>query len=205
MKEILTPKYSKPIEREYEAWIIQEIEKYFQSLGVKFVIFAVSPKDEPVWPADECLSYNGIIVGLQFKRAKLSEDNKHLSWSLDEPKHQFNTILGRPEIFYCLPTFINRDFRSQALQHCLFWRPTEDSPAHVAWYHNPNQTTTIFNPIKDACRWGLFIENIMNDCVGKKVYDKSQLVWYINTFFEMDRGNYDSNGLYALYIELHNN
>ena len=66
---------SKPQEREYEAWIVQGIEEYFERLGAAaYAIWAVSPHDEAHWPADEALAMGCKLVGLQFKQAKLADD-----------------------------------------------------------------------------------------------------------------------------------
>ena len=42
-------------------------------------------------------------------------------------------IQKHEEIFYCLPTFLNRDYRHQALHHCLFWRPEKGVMNRTAW------------------------------------------------------------------------
>lgn len=187
MLDILKTKYTKPIEREYESWIVQEIEKYFNSLGIKCVLLAVSPKVEKQWPADIQLFHPGIAVGLQFKRAmtdgsKVPPDLNDLYWSLGTPKGQFYNILVRKEIYYCLPTFINRSFNHQSLHHSLFWRPDTDIIIqHIfqnrfakknllylrAKYGSKSSDRTQFTNIKETHRWGYFAEMIPE--IGIKV------------------------------------
>ena len=215
MQKILNTKYTKPIEREYEAWIIQEIEKYFQSLGIKFIILAVSPIVESIWPADDYLSYYGLTVGLQFKKVELAQgkiDFTRLFWSLSRPKNQFDLILRTPNIFYCLPTFINRDFRSQALHHCLFWKPEQDTISRYAWYDNPNKQLlkTIFSEIKKAPRWGLFVEQILySPLYSERIFKRQQLEEFYFDLININLARTDdvereecTDGTYLLYVEV---
>ena len=68
-----------------------------------------------------------------------------------------------------MPTFINRDFKRQALNHCLFWRPNPKDPRDLnAWYDNPNARTP-HKSIGDSPRWGFFIEKIIGCKIGKKI------------------------------------
>src|SRR5687768_1404406 len=112
MSGILGTRHTRPLEREYEAWAVQGIEEYFRDLGLWAAVWAVSPRVEVTWPADEVLATGGKVVGLQFKQAKLAKkgiDFDSLNWTLAQPPAQFGRIQSRPEIYYCLPTFINRD------------------------------------------------------------------------------------------------
>jgi hypothetical protein len=175
---------SRPQEREYEAWIVQEIEEYFERLGAAaYAIWAVSPHDEAHWPVDEALAMGCKLVGLQFKQAKLADDNPEfdrLKWTLHQPPGQFALVQKNPEIFYCLPTFINRRFRKRALDHCLFWRPDTQNDLNV-WYDNPAAGT----PYKKVCnsmRWGRFIEAVLSCQIGIRVTSVEQANQYIRSF-----------------------
>jgi len=180
-------KYSSPLEREYEAWIIQGIEDYFNSLGQKIAIWAVSPSDEVNWPADEHLIVGKKLIGLQLKKVTY-KDNRNkpkefgrLNWTFHNPKGQFQLVLKFPEIFYCLPTFINRDYRSQAIQHCLFWRPEKGVKDDMnAWYDN-SIAQTPHKSIYNADRWGLFIEKILSCKVGKRIGSIDDAKTYVDS------------------------
>jgi hypothetical protein len=176
MHKILGERYAKPLEREYEAWIVAGIESYLKNIGLKYAIWAIGPKQENVWPADEALSTGSKIVGLQFKRADLSEtagptSKSNLKWDLSHPAHQFGLVKANKEVFYCLPTFINRDLRAEALHHCLFWRPDSSKPDNKnPWYENPRaHDDNPYKKISGAMRWGLFFEELMHCDVGVEV------------------------------------
>lgn len=170
--DYLARRISYPLEREYEAWIIHQIEHYFRGLGVPVSIFAVSPTDEKTWPADEVVDVNGKIVGLQFKKPQLTipcapNDFTRLHW--DFSPQQLQRVVVHAEIFFCLPTFMNRDVRDEALRQCLFWRPP-DATDHRAWYENTNpQVKTQHVRICDAPRWGLFVEQFIRCQIGRKL------------------------------------
>lgn len=163
-----------PLEREYEAWIIHQIERYFRRLHIPADVFAVSPTDEETWPGDEVVGVNDKIVGLQFKKPQLASHNApndftRLYWNLSRPPQQLQRMVTHAEIFFCLPTFMNRDVRNEALNHCLFWRPP-DATYHQAWYDNANpQVKTQHRKICDAPRWGLFVEQFIRCQVGQKL------------------------------------
>lgn len=44
MHKILGERYAKPLEREYEAWIVAGIESYLKNIGLKYAIWAIGPK-----------------------------------------------------------------------------------------------------------------------------------------------------------------
>jgi len=166
-----------PIEREFEGWIVGQIDDYFSGLGVPVTLFAVSPKDESTWPADEALDLEGKLVGLQFKRPHLRggqpNDFSRLYWELAQPATQLPLVYSHKEIYYCLPTFANRTLRREALHHCLFWRP-EGSVGSTAWYcnHNP-QVKTPFIEVCDAPRWGWLVEQVLKCDVGYRMNGRS--------------------------------
>jgi hypothetical protein len=161
---------SYPLEREYEAWIMQQIDDYFGALGIPVDVFAVSPADEETWPTDEVVGYDGKIVGLQFKKPRLAHpptDFSRLHWDFSSPATQLPRLIAHPEIFYCLPTFMNRRFRREALTHCVFWRPT-DASDHRAWYENNSpKVKTKHSRICDAPRWGFFVEQFVSCKIGR--------------------------------------
>lgn len=177
--------FSIPLEREYEAWIIRGIEEYFLSLGQCISIWAVSPMDEVNWPADESMIIGKKLIGLQMKKVDYKNNGTkprkfgRLRWSFHNPKGQFDLVVKFPEIFYCLPTFINRDLKDQALSHCLFWRPDPKTKRNLnAWYDNSNAHTP-HNSIGTADRWGKFIESIVECSIGKKIESFSEAKNYV--------------------------
>jgi hypothetical protein len=180
MLDILKPKWSYPLEREFEAWIIAGIEQYARRLGRKAVIWAVSPMLEPTWPADEAVQYDGKLFGLQFKQPKLERGTlgfDRLKWDLRQPIRQLAMVQGRSEIFYCLPTFVNRDYRRNALQHCLFWRPGQALNPNV-WYDNPLAQTPYKNARASGKRWGEFVENLEECAIGVSIRESGDLRSY---------------------------
>lgn len=177
MIDVLLPVFSKPIEREYEGWLVRGIEKYFQELGIFAVVWAVSPIIESTWPADEHFLTSGKIIGLQMKKASLcirqnrNPDFSDLHWNLYDPKGQFELIQKKNEIYYCLPTFINRKWRDKALEHCIFWRPTT-AINYNTWYDNPRAKDNPYSKISvhpNALRWGYFYEKVMACDIGVRL------------------------------------
>ena len=173
MTKYLQTTYSIPLEREFEGWIVAGMERYLKRLGLDYAIWAVGPAKEVAWPADEYLLTNSKMVGLQFKQAKLAKGPvtaSRLKWTLHQPPRQFELVQRFPEIFYCLPTFINRELREEALQHCIFWRPSEKVDKNV-WYNNPKGGTP-YKCEKHSMRWGLFVEGLLDCSLGKPIQDQ---------------------------------
>ncbi len=164
-----------PLEREYEAWIANAIERYFLMTRHRVSLFAVSPADEVSWPADEALATAGKVVGFQFKSPKLSLSRgasgsapDALHWGLHQPPGQFELLIAFPEIFYCLPTFTNRRYRHVALHHCLFWRPPNKNK--MAWYDNQSPRVRTRNKkLSNEMRWGYFVEQMLYCDIGTKM------------------------------------
>lgn len=98
------------------------MEDYFRHLGVEVEVFAVSPQDEQEVGVDEQVVFHGKVVGFQFKRPH-PKGSHDVVWEVGQPDHQFRKIRSDPELFYALPTFLNRDAHRESLYHCLFWRP----------------------------------------------------------------------------------
>ncbi len=160
------------------------IERYFTDLGIHFAIWAVSPGIEAKWPADEKSLVSCKIVGLQFKQAKLATGPlgfDRLKWTLHEPAGQFALVTSTPEIFYCLPTFVDRAVRSHALDHCLFWRPDNATDYNV-WYDNPAAHTP-HNKVRDAMRWGHFMEALLSCIVGVKANTPIEAQHHIESMY----------------------
>lgn len=208
MLDFLKVKYAQPIEREYESWIIQEIENYFKSLGSNIVIFAISPQLENYYPADMQLSCPGLVVGLQFKRPMIDKNKGSLNdlyWSLGTPKGQFYNVFFNKEIYYCLPTFFNRDLKHQSLHHCLFWRPDIDTilqrlnsynSSLRAKYDEKYNDRTLFTNLKTAHRWGYFLEEIFEN--GKFVNRGEDVINICNNW----RLNESINVTYNQYLSI---
>ncbi|WP_411954006.1 hypothetical protein ACKXGF_12310 [Alkalibacillus sp. S2W] len=197
---------SHPFEREYEAWVVSEIEKYFLSHGMNIEICAVSPKDEKTWPSDEYFSLSGQLIGLQFKRPYLNNLNK-IYWDLKE-RTQFELIKSSSEIYYALPTFINRTWKKEALHHCIFWTPkkTDASSKLKAWYdHSRAQTKYKYlNKCEDAFRWGTFIELIKEREIGYPITASTSIRNYFKTLFSdiefMSESDESSKTIYFLFF-----
>lgn len=176
MTDILEAYLTHPIEREYESWIIEEIEGYLDTVGIPNQIIALSPHDEKWIPVDELAAFEGKVIGLQFKRPKLAPTRlptppkfSRLYWDLSNPPGQLKQLLQFPEVYYCLPTFINRNYKHAALEHCLFWRPS-DEKRKMTWYENPRAQKGKSHPVlKTAMRWGLFIEGIVACDIGAQL------------------------------------
>ena len=178
MTKHLRVRYSHPLEREYEGWIVAGIERYLTTIGLPYAIWAINPDQEKVWPADEKLLVSAKVVGLQFKQAKIASGPlgaDRLHWSLHQPASQFGLIKDNHEIFYCLPTFIDREFRDEAVHHCLFWRPDGSLPDNKnAWYDNPAADTP-YKKISTSMRWGLFFEQLLECTVGIKTASTGEI------------------------------
>ena len=179
---------TKPLEREYEAWFVTALEAYFEAKGRDFRIWAVSPSDESTWPADEHLSTEEKLVGLQFKQAKLAlpevpdPDFDRLNWTFSQPSKQFELIQRCPEIFYCLPTFLNRKWKEAVLDHSILWRPEPgDEVNYNAWYNNPAARTPYkaLNTHFTALRWGEFYEKLLACQAGIVLSGNRSLTRYL--------------------------
>lgn len=181
--DLLARVWSLPLEREFEAWIVHGLESYFACAGIAADVFAVSPKDERTWPADQVVHVDSKIIGLQIKRPKISgpcvpNNYSRLSWSLSQPPSQLARVLARPEIHYVLPTFINRRAKANAIHHCLFWRPANNADTQV-WYENNKAKT--YKCELNAPRWGLFLESVLRCDVGLKAAAGFSLSEYIDS------------------------
>lgn len=178
---ILKDQFRFPLEREFEAWIVRGIKDYFRSIDVKAFIFAISPSEETKWPSDEKLDITeyGKIIGLQFKRPTIDETKplsyEALKWNLSDSKRkQYDLVKAHKEIFYVLPTFVNRKWEERALEHCIFWRPNEEDTSKIVWYDNKHINTKI-SLSERSCkfRWGEFLEQIMECNIGQKINQES--------------------------------
>ncbi len=188
MTSLLKAHHAHPLEREYEAWIVHGIEDCLKLLGYKHAIWAVSPNLEATWPADEVLKTPGKLVGLQFKQAKLGSgpiSPDRLKWTLNKPPGQFELVQKNTEIFYCLPTFVNRDSRVRALDHCVFWRP-DDTVDYNVWYDNPAAATP-YKKVRDAMRWGHFLESLLYCQIGKRLDSATAMHSELASFYSKVR------------------
>ena len=201
-----------PLEREYEGWIAHQIEIYFKTLGLGCEIRAVSALEESSWPADERLEFDGKIIGLQVKRPHFAKSKKaayafeKLHWDLSNTAKkliylkkagvkikstrdwQYSSIQNSDEIFYCLPTFTNREWRGRALDHCLFWRPGTDMKHKGKvnpWFDAPPIASNPYRKISQrvstsamdykSYRWGELIERTISCEWGVPFDSKSTL------------------------------
>jgi hypothetical protein len=200
--DLLNPVLALPLEREFEGWITWKVLDYFEDAGRDVRLWAVSPHDEATWPADEHVWLPGKIIGLQFKRPALAPllavqtfaEYDRLHWDLGADPDQFKLVKETPEIFYCLPTFVNRDWRKDSLHHCIFWRPTRKMAARPIWYENPlvNGWSGRIDRHANTFRWGGVIERLQNCEFGYKVEEESAA-----DFREHLRTQFDAAGLLA--------
>jgi hypothetical protein len=206
---LLKIKYNSPIEREFESWIIQDIENYFDRIHKKVTIYAVSPADEKAFPADEMITYDSKVIGLQFKKADLSTkrsgqttaDFTNLKWELRD-SNQFSNIKNNSIIYFCLPTFINREYKSVALDHCIFWRPDQNDQPTTYWYNNDLVKNGNGAINADGMRWGTFIERLLSCQIGRRLTAKQlQRDIIINSVIEGYEYREDSS-LYLVFVEI---
>lgn len=203
---LLTPKFGIPIEREFEGWIVQEIEQYFIDIGLKCILFANSPMNETHYPSDELLLFESKLIGLQFKaphlRKKIKNSPLDLSWNLSQSNgNQFNTIKKLNEIYYCLPTFTNREIKSKSLNHCIFWRPNQiQKAATTYWYDNPKVKNNNGKVNSEGARWGEFTETIFSCTIGKILQKGSSVKQEISKIHN-DYKLKNDEGLYFLILE----
>jgi hypothetical protein len=212
MNNPLSATFGVPLEREFEAWITRELQDAFDLLGQGVEIWAVSPATEKVWPADAVLHFPGKVMGLQFKRPHLATsqsfphlpDYSRLHWQLAQPPGQFPLVRARDEIFYCLPTFVNRRLYRSALHHSLFWRPGPPLDTNV-WYANASARTA-YNDVHTSPRWGLFVEQVLSCKVGRIIKDGEDLTAYLEslraTIREVANGEEETPGLRLLYLTM---
>lgn len=185
--ELLNRVLSIPLEREFEGWITWMMLDYFESSKWDAKLWAVSPADEDSWPADEHMFARGKIIGLQFKRPKLADlqqgqanlDFGRLKWNLGADSTQFRLVKRCREIFYCLPTFISRDWRRLSLHHCIFWRPTRRMGPRDVWYDNPQVRgwSGRIDRLDSSFRWGAFVERIQQCDFGYHVTEPAANVY----------------------------
>ncbi|MBG0761949.1 hypothetical protein BOO22_21390 [Vibrio cidicii] len=198
-------KHSVPMEREYEGWIVAEIESYFEALGIKCSIWAVGVQAEKYWPADEQLLANGAFIGLQMKKAELSSGKvKKLKWSFSQPSQQLADILKFDDIYYCLPTFINRDVKKVCLHHCIFWRP-KTAQRKTGWYYNLSaRVASSYRRMFTKMRWGLFSELLIEGHIGKKFSSSKQANEYLSEVVARAKNVEDGSlkNSYLIWVEL---
>lgn len=199
MTTILDVKISLPLEREYESWIATGIEDYFNGLGIPSKVWAISPFVEKNWPADLGLGFPSKLIGLQVKRplissslsASLKISFDRILWDLAKPAGQSALLASMPEIYYCFPCFLNREYKKVALDHSIFWRPNLPIPNRV-WYENPMAHK---NPtIADNMRWGRFVEQVMSCKAGYLAVNDGM----ISEFFDRFRSAANENSRIAL-------
>lgn len=159
-----------PLEREFEGWIISNIERYFETLGIKYYIRALSPNEENNIGVDEFLNFPSSfkLIGLQFKRPYFNKNKQsldNLNWKINPPSAQFEKISKISSLYYCLPIFSNRYLRKEALSYCCFWRPV-----------NSNDKKTKYDEIKTkSLVWQDFIKSILDCKIGKKYTNPIEL------------------------------
>ena len=194
-----------PLEREFEAWVVHEIDAYFARYFARSFILAVSPRIEKLWPADELSTIElvpGIykVFGLQFKRPY--PVGQRLKWNLSDKK-QFDYIKGNNDVVYALPTFINRDYRHNALHHCIFWRPST-SMTHGEYYDRKLEEGGASDKVvENEFRWGSFIEQVEGCKLGFRFSSPKDGSIGFPIFERLRLYNPEgSDGLYLAFVEI---
>lgn len=170
-KGVIVP--SVPLEREYEAWTVSELETTLQRIGMRFTIAAVSPHRERHWPADEALNFHGKVLGLQFKRphgVNTGSGTLEAGWNLRSKYDQMRRIRRLTDIYYVLPTFLDRKYKAAALHSCLFWRP---SPRHTKL----EVSESYLRP--KSLHSGQLIKGIVDCTLGRRPPGTLPVSWYV--------------------------
>lgn len=194
--DFLTPHLALPYEREHEGWICERIVEYFESISVTAKIWAVGQHAERHWPADERTITDGKLFGLQFKRPYPTNRQKptsfdQLHWEIDAQSRQYNDVKQNTEIFYLLPTMLNRNYRRVSLHHCMIWRPT---PWHTGstlsyqkarwpcWHVKADDgTVSAFVNV----RWGEFVEQLQECPLGYRIENEAKGSARLNSIIRM--------------------
>lgn len=194
--DFLTPHQGIPYEREHEGWICERIVEYFQGIGVRAKVWAVGSRAERQWPADEHGVVDGKIFGLQFKRPEPPRSDQRptsfdqLRWPIDVQSHQYRLVQQRSEVFYLLPTMLNRNYRRMSLHHCIIWRPTRCYKGPTLSYQEakfPWWSTSpagIDGPANFNVRWGEFVEQVQECPFGYRIKDGTSGSAYLNSILE---------------------
>lgn len=167
MSSHLNLKYNIPLEREYEGWLSSQIENYFSNIGVRCEVFAISPHDEKHFPSDINYFFRGKLIGLQLKRPK---DKLQFEFKRNQ---QEKILKGNLPIYYALPTFLNSEFRKNTLEHFIFYKPEKIdfgiNQSKTIYYLNALFSDKIKIDTKkiDVCRWGKFVEMVLECNIGK--------------------------------------
>lgn len=207
----LHPPKIKPIEREFEAWVVRGIQDYFALRGLQVVVFAFSPHYEKNYPADHIADLPHMDKGFALQFKKPLGTRYGCSWKLDDD--QFDRIKRLKSIFYCLPTFVNREDHKSALQHALFWHPAWASPwlgepillkrnaagsvmrarfrqskgnvwgSHIQFTHSKADEKNGLE-FGRTLRWGAFIENAERCFIGLEI---SKFQDEINQYIDLMR------------------
>jgi hypothetical protein len=115
-----------------------------------------------------------------------------------------NSIKNNSLIYYCLPTFINREYKPVALDHCIFWRPSISNKVTAYWYKNDNVENGNGAIASEGMRWGTFVEELHSCNIGHlRSAKKSIMDETLNALlggFEYKEESPDK--LYLLIIEL---
>lgn len=170
-----------PLEREFEAWIISNIERYFETNGIKYYIRALMPKEEKKIGADELMFFSNSykVVALQFKRPYVNIENptwESLYWNLFNQSNQFTKVAKIPSLYYCLPAFTNRNYRKEALSHCFFWKPNKNEKDGKYYLkQGSDESHSKNNYIKNPMKWVQFIKEILECRIGCKLDSETKL------------------------------
>lgn len=204
----------RPYEREYEGWITRGMEDYFRELGLEFECMVVSPSVEKKEALDQFCRFKGKYFGLQIKRPqswRVGAGNG-LLWPINKPLGQHKKLADRKDIFYALPTTLNRALRRVVLQHVLFWRPGLEDGERLfvnpskSRVHYPEGTSTNSNlseaqqraafrlsnkaTTSHAYRWGRFVERLLDCRLGAtELGDIDQFKAAIATLMEAPPNN----------------
>jgi hypothetical protein len=125
-----------------------------------------------------------------------------LKWDLHSTNNQMVLVTRNPEIYYCLPTFTNRNWKYNSLHHCVFWKPIRKNNNENAWYDNLNAKTPN-RKLSDKMRWGYFIEKILNCKIGVLIDSPDNAKKYISKISkEIKELQNNEYSLYFIWIEI---
>lgn len=173
---------SKPIEREYEAWLLCAIDAFLSPLGIQYDLWALTPREEQVFPADEKFRFNGKLIAFQMKRTyclcggrgtghprHCTQDD--LYWELSS-KRQLSRIKSISYIYYVLPAFLNRRLR-QSILHATcfttwFWRPHHWVTAGRLWNGlSRTRRTRLRTALGNSFTWNQLLASLCECNIGR--------------------------------------
>ncbi len=205
--DFLLERPTNPLEREFEAWLADGIRAYFKSVGVQARVWAIGPRQESLWPADQALLAEGKLVGFQVKRPTIAaprgkgNDFSRISWRLDDPADQRYLIAKTSEILYALPLFANQDIRLSALHHFVFWRPNVRTYRRISWQASSNKAGGPPQMRTAGRRWGEVAEGIFACTLGR-ILTRDEAPAYLQKLQIAAQGWLEQETIVVAYVDI---